>query len=160
MNYCGLTGSWREAGITLQNLAKNINKSAEKELKESGELVKDIIVKHIDNQDLGWKPLSPITVRIKGSDTIYVDTGLLRSNITVRGVKSKVNKSTIFIGGNPWTRHLSGLKMSELMNFMEYGTKYMPPRPLIRPSFNEAKPLVINKFTRGVVGDIRKAVIK
>lgn len=157
----GLYGQWKSAGITLKNLASNIKPKAEQQLRDDAEFIKEKIVGHIDNQDLGWKPLSSITIRIKKNDKIYVDTGALRSNINVRGIKSSVNKSTIFIGANSYTTHSpSGLKMSQLMNMLEYGTRYTPPRPLIRPTWNEVKPLIQSRWKKTFVEELKKVVVK
>ena len=151
-----LTGGWRDCGVTLQSLGNKINKGMKEQLNKSAELVKETLVGHIDDQDLGWTPLSPITVRIKHSSKIYIDTGELKSSLVVRGITSKVNGSTIFIGANPWTTHKdSGMKISDLMLILEYGNAYIPPRPLIRPTWEEVKPKIESDI-KSCVGDIRR----
>ncbi len=157
----GLYGQWKSAGITLRNLSTKIGAKAEKQLRSDAEFIKEKIVGHIDKQDLNWSPLSPITVRIKKSSKIYIDTGALKSSITVRGIKSSVNKSTIFIGANSYTVHEpSGMRMSQLMNMLEYGTKYSPPRPLIRPTWNEIRPLIESRWKKTFVEDLKREVVK
>ena len=106
------------------------------------------MVGHIDAQDLGWTPLSEDTVRQKdGSETIYVDTSWLRDNLSVRRVKG----GTVFIGASPWKVHQpSGRKFSELMMFQEYGTSTQPPRPLVRPTWEEVEPIIKENW-RGLV---------
>lgn len=151
-----LTGQWRECGITLQSLSNNVSKKMNEAIKEQGEMIKEVMVGHIDNQDLGWTPLSSDTIRIKGTDIIYVESGELKSELLVRGIKSSVNQSTVFVGANPWTSHKgSGMKSSDLLAKLEYGTSKMPPRPLIRPTWEEVKPIV-EKNLKACLGDIRK----
>ena len=52
-------------------------------------------------------------------------------------MKSPKNGITYFIGADAWTTHPSGVKFSDLMIYLEYGTANMPARPLIRPTFDE-----------------------
>lgn len=138
-----MTGDWNRAGVYLRNLAVKLKPAFEAQLYEDGEFVLDIMRDHIDSQDLNWTPLADRTVELKGGDsTIYVETGQLRDGLVVRRIKSAVKGSTIFIGASPWKRHESGMKMSELMIWLEYGTDKIPPRPLVQPTFEEVKDLL------------------
>lgn len=132
-------GDWTKAGIVLQTLSSNrIVPAMSAQIKDDGELILEHIVKHIDSQDLNWTPLSEHTIELKnGDETIYVETGFLKNNLKVRKVKSPKNGVTYFIGADAWTKHPSGLKFSDLMIYLEYGTADIPARPLIRPTFEE-----------------------
>lgn len=135
-------GDWTKAGMVLQALSSgSIVPAYTARLKEDGELVLERLRGHIANQDLHWTPLSDSTVALKnGDDTIYVETGFLRDNLKVRKVKSPKNGVTFFIGADAWTKHKpSGLKFSDLMIYLEYGTARIPPRPLIRPTMDEVE---------------------
>lgn len=153
----GLTGDWKRAGITLKNLANKATDRSRRRLRTQGEEIRRAIINHIDNQDLNWTPLSPITIRLKKGDSrIYIETGEFKSKIVVRGIKSTKSQSTIFIGANPWTMHNgSKMKMSTLLNILEYGNKYIPPRPLIRPTWEEMKPKVETTFRKGFIEDMK-----
>ena len=157
----GLTGDWKKAGVTLQRLVSFMNKEAKQALRDDGEFIRQAIVSHIDNQDLSWKPLSEGTIRLKkGNNNIYIETGTLKNCIVVRGVKSKTNGSTIFVGANPWTIHTpSGLKASTLLNYLEKGTSRIPPRPLIEPTWKELEPQLKQKWRSRIkagIGDIKR----
>ena len=135
-----LTGDWNKAGVYLRNLSVKLKPAFEVQLWEDGNLVLETMRGHIDRQDLSWTPLAQRTVELKGGDTtIYVDTGQLKDGLVVRRVKSTVKGSTLFIGASPWKRHASGLRMSELMIWLEYGTDKLPPRPLVQPTIEEVK---------------------
>lgn len=135
-----LVGDWRRAGIVLRNLATNINTVAQLRLYEDGEMILQKMKDHIDAQDLNWKPLSERTISLKnGEDTVYVETGWLKENLVVRRLKSSVKGSTIFVGASPWKTHPSGVRFSDLMIWLEYGTETIPARPLIRPTFVEVQ---------------------
>ena len=138
-----LRGDWNRAGLYLQNLAVKLKPAFEAQLMEDGEFVLQKMRDHIDKQDLNWTPLAERTVELKGGDTtIYVETGKLRDGLTVRRIKSSTKGSTIFIGASPWKTHEGGMKMSELMIWLEYGTDKIPPRPLVQPTMEEVEKIL------------------
>jgi len=98
--------------------------------------------------------LSERTIELKGGDdTIYVETGFLRDNLQVRRIKSVKNGVTIFVGASAWQRTPQGLKFSDLMIWLEYGTDKIPPRPLIRPTFDELEPILKEGY-RDILEDL------
>ena len=138
-----MTGDWNKAGLHLQNLAVKLKPAFEAQLWEDGQMTLKVIQGHIDNQDLSWTPLAERTVELKGGDTtIYVETGELRNGLSVRRIKSSVKGSTIFVGASPWKRHSGGMRLSDLMIWLEVGTDKMPPRPLIEPSIEEVRDII------------------
>jgi hypothetical protein len=133
-----MSGDWNRAGLWLQNLAVKLRPAFEAQFWEDGQFVLQKMQGHIDSQDLGWTPLSPHTVELKGgSTTILVETGQLRNGLTVRRIKSSASGTTIFVGASPWKSHAGGMSASDLMIWIEYGTDRMPPRPLIQPTIEE-----------------------
>lgn len=139
-----LYGDWKKAGAILKNMSINLLPVAIARLNENGELMLKTLIGHIDNQDLPWQPLAESTIRLKnGDDTIYVETEWLKSNLSVRKIKSSVKGSTVFVGASPWKVHQpSGLKFSDLMIMLEYGTSTQPARPLLRPTWEELEPVI------------------
>ena len=138
-----LTGDWNRAGLYLKNLSVRLKPAFEAQLYEDGQFVLEKMRGHIDDQDLNWTPLAERTIELKGGDdTIYVETGALRDGLTVRRIKSTVKGSTIFVGASPWKRHEGGMKMSDLMIWLEYGTDKIPPRPLVQPTIEEVESIL------------------
>ena len=136
-------GDWAKAGIVLQGLSKNLTPVFQAQLREDGELILSELRGHIDKQDLNWVPLSEHTIELKGgSDTVYVETGFLYNNLKVRKVRAPKNGVTFFIGADAWTTTPSGEKFSNLMIWLEYGTDKIPPRPLIRPTWEDVEPII------------------
>lgn len=138
-----MTGDWNRAGIFMKTLAVKIRPAFELQLYKDGEFVLEKIKGHIEAQDLQWTPLSKRTIELKGGDdTIYIETGQLYNGLTVRRIKSSTKGSTIYVGASPWKKHKSGMSMSDLMIWLEYGTDKIPPRPLIRPTYEEVKDIL------------------
>ena len=152
-----LKGDWNRAGLYLRNLAVNLKPSFEAQLYEDGEFILKEVRQHIDRQDLVWTPLSPYTIELKGGDdTIYIEPGTLYNGMSVRRIKSSVKGSTIFVGASPWKKHApSGKKLSDLMIWLEYGTDKIPPRPLIRPTYEDVQDIIQKHWK-----DLMKELVK
>lgn len=141
-------GDWTRAGIILQALSKNILPAFKFRLKEDGDYVLEKLKGHIDAQDLSWTPLAESTIALKNGDsTIYVETGFLRDNLKVRKVRSPRDGVTFFIGANAWDKNPDGVKLSDLMIWLEYGTANIPARPLIRPTLDEVDKVLRSNWT-------------
>ena len=151
-----LTGDWNRAGVFMRNLAVKLRPAFEAQLMEDGQFVLEKMIDHIDKQDLNWTPLAERTIELKGGDdTIYVETGQLKDGLTVRRIKSSAKGSTIFVGASPWKRHEGGMKMSDLMIWLEYGTDKIPPRPLVQPTIEEVEDILKKHWK-----DLMKELIK
>ena len=151
-----MTGDWNKAGLHLQNLSVRLKPAFEAQFMEDGEFVLKTMQGHIDSQDLDWTPLSDRTIELKGGDTtVYVETGALKNGLVVRRIKSSARGSTIFVGASPWKRHEGGMKMSELMIWLEYGTDKIPPRPLVEPTIEEVEDILKDHWK-----DLMKELIK
>lgn len=137
-------GAWKQAGVKLKALQANLFPAFKVQLEQDGQYILETLQGHIDSQDLGWTPLAESTIALKnGDDTILVETGFLRNNLKVRQIRSVKNGITFFIGADAWTTHQpSGLKMKQLMIYLEYGTRNMPARPLVRPTLKEVEPIL------------------
>lgn len=141
-------GDWTKAGVVLQALSTKLTPAYTVQLKEDGDFILEKIRGHIDAQDLYWTPLSERTIQLKNGDsTIYVETGYLRDHMKVRKVKSPKNGATFFIGASAWDSTPEGVKLSDLMIWLEYGTHIIPARPLIRPTFEEVVDVLKNNWT-------------
>lgn len=140
-------GDWNKCGALLKVLSTQLMPVFQAKLYEDGKLVVEKMQGHIDSQDLPWKQLSDITVKLKQDEQIYLETGYLRDNIGVRKIKSKKDEVSYFVGASPWKTHpSSGEKFSDIMMYMEYGTATQPPRPLVQPTFNEVKDKLKNEW--------------
>lgn len=142
-------GDWMKFRVTLSSLLdSNANENKEKDLLEKlGRAIVRSLKSHIRSQDLGWVPLSESTVRKKGFDTIYVDSGdFLKSLSHEVTVTNGVASLEVFPDGD----HSSGIPMQEIADYLEYGTVNMAPRPLWRPVFAE---LESGRYLKNILKD-------
>lgn len=153
-------GDWAKAGIVLRGLSNSSHVLSvfKATVDKDGNMIKDRLIGHIDAQDLGWIPLSPHTVALKGSDKIYVETGTLRNGMKVRVIRAPSNGYSIYIGASAWASNSDGKKLSQVMIWLEYGTSKMPARPLIRPTWNEVKAQVKDHMRQTLISLMRGGV--
>lgn len=141
------TGAWDKVPKILNGLRKNLVPAFVAQIQSDGELYLQTIIDHIDRQDLNWVPLSERTIELKGGDdTVYVETGFLIDNLKVLKVTSTKKKVEFFIGAPNTVRTSEGVKLSDLMIWLEYGTDKIPARPLLRPSWSEIEPIIKNNM--------------
>lgn len=141
------TGDWDKVSKLLHNLSTNMFSAFKVEIQDNGELFLQAVVDHIDNQDLSWEPLSDRTIELKGGDdTIYVETGFLRDNLKALKVTSTMKKISFFVGAPSTVRTSEGVKLSDLMVWLEYGTDKITARPLLRPTWGEIEPVIKNNL--------------
>lgn len=152
-------GDWTKAGTVLQALAVKTLPNFVAQITEDADLLLKTLQNHIDAQDLGWTPLAESTIIAKGGDTtIYIESGTLRNGLSVRKVRAPANGITLFIGASPWKSHPeSGRTLNEIMIWMEYGTDKQVARPLVRPTWEELKPIIVNNLS-SILPDIVKGV--
>lgn len=97
-------------------------------------------IKHsLLNQTLGHVDIQQATKDQKGSSKILIETGELANSITVQDLGDKVLIS-------PQGSHHSGLSANELATIHEYGTETIPPRPFIRPIYEDNKETIVDNF--------------
>lgn len=108
-----------------------------KELKEFGDAVVRRVKEHMRRNDLGWPPLSPLTIMRKGFATIYLETKTYYDSIEAR--IRKTGKYTIeLLVGVKGREPRSGADLTSVAFLLEYGTTRIPARPLWRPTYAEA----------------------
>lgn len=134
-----LTGDWNKLQRVLAKLLK-IMPVAKAKLYEDGKVAIEQLQGHIDSQDLPWKELSDITVRLKQDERVYLDTGGLKDSIGMYEITSNDKEVKFFVGASPYaTNPDTGERYSDIMLYMEYGTATQVGRPLVQPTYEDIK---------------------
>ena len=94
----------------------------------------NIVLHHLNMQDLAWTPLAVYTVQKKDSSLILLDTFLYRDSI-----RAWKTKSAGYVGVNNTVAYPSGIKICEVAIDNEFGTQKIPARPLWQPSANDVR---------------------
>lgn len=136
------TGDWEKLFTLAKNMQKHYKAFIEVTLNEQGKITLNRILDHIERQDLSWKPLATSTIQLKGGSTeIYLDTGGLYNAFTSSDVQGKGTKDMyVTVGVQEGARTKEGVPYERILFWMEYGTDKMPPRSLIRATWEELQP--------------------
>lgn len=136
-----LEGNWTAISWMMASLPLDIKQSYIKAQITIAKKLKTIIKNHIKNNDLGWQELDSSTIRRKGHDRPWYDTGAIYNNIDI--VTKGVN---VFVGIKPGIMTYKGDRtLTAIAASMEYGTGKMPARPLFLPSSKEIKRSYVNR---------------
>lgn len=143
-----VTGDWDDIQKFCKNFGKEFEKEGSKYIEEQSKMVKDTVQRRIKNGE-GMKALKPNTIKKKGSSKPLIETGTLLDSISIeiKGLSLKVGPT----GNNP-----SGLSNEEQALYHEFGTQRIPPRPFMRPSYEEVEPKLKDEICEVVSNIINK----
>lgn len=98
----------------------------------------NIIQKHIDNQDLNMPALSPSTVRKKGHDRWYWETGSFYEALGKTTTRNTATMTRVTSGPSLRDRHNpSGMTYALFARRLAFGHGRIPPRDIFTPSRRE-----------------------
>lgn len=155
-------GNW--SGV--RNLASNLNSDIldenEKTLKQVALKAEGIAVKHLQKQDLKWRPLTPAYLSWKArnrlSTKILIATSTMFQSISteISGTKTLMKA---FIGVSKKIKDEDGNVVADIAKIHEFGSlkRGMPARPLWLPTLKEIHKIVKDKnpFLQNAVNRIR-----
>ena len=134
-----LTGSWGKVSLLVNNLPKDLKTQAERLQESEAQRIANDIKNSLFNQTLNHVDIKQATKDGKNSSKILIETGELANSISVIDMGDK-----IYI--TPQGNHHSGLSANELATIHEFGTDRVPPRPFIRPVYEDNKAEVVDNF--------------
>lgn len=140
-----LFGDWDKAMNVIKGLGPNIKKASVKAQLKVGNIIVRKVKAHIRNQDLGWKPLSPMyEMRKSGAG---LNTNIMRAHDTYYDnikVWQSGNRHLVNIGVKRgiYTKTISGrkskLEVATIAAIHELSSgKRFPRRPLWNPTIKE-----------------------
>lgn len=143
-----ITGDWDEILKLCKNFSKDFKQEGSDYIKEQANMVKETVQSKIRSGE-GMTSLKPNTIKKKGSDIKLIETGSLLDSISVElGDLSFVVRPT---GDNP-----SGLTNEQQAIYHEFGTEKIPPRPFMKPTFEEVEPKLEKEIVEVVSNIINK----
>jgi hypothetical protein len=96
-----------------------------------GQKAEELLKTHIIEQDLPWKPLSEVTVSLKGHDVIFIETGKYYDGIRLETAYTGKAQATFLVYPSG-TNENSGVTYDQIAFWQEYGTTKIPSRSLWR----------------------------
>jgi hypothetical protein len=103
-----------------------------------GQKIEDMLKTHIVEQDLPWKPLAEYTIRLKGHDVIFIETGDYYDGIRLETAYTGKFRAELIVYPSG-TNKKSGIDYDQIAFWQEYGTTKIPSRPLWRVVVSELK---------------------
>jgi len=165
-----LTGDWHKVTDRFGNIGRRLRESCGDAMSESIALVEKTVVKHIDDQDLPWPPLSEKYARYKErtrsgkwrrkrrkaglssprrlSEKMLIATGAYRNAIT----SHKISPFEGEVGVSRQEAYSGGEKIANIGQIMEEGTRdgRIPARPHWEPSAEEVEGKIEKRFEKAL----------
>lgn len=143
-----ITGDWDKIQKFCNNFGKDLEKEGKKYISEQSKMVQQTVQDKIKSGE-GMKALKPSTIAKKGSNRPLIETGTLLDSISVEinGLSFTVKPT----GDNP-----SGLTNEQQAIYHEFGTERIPPRPFMRPSYEEVEPKLKEEISEVVSNIINR----
>lgn len=154
-------GDWKKLKKALNNLGK-FTDDIQEVGKKAGEYVELKIKDNIENQSLNLAPLAQEYWRRKiaeGYDPrILIRTGEYLDSIKIVDIQETGNGISIFVGVEDGITE-TGISMSELATYIEYGTRKQPARLPITQSWekmrSEVRRMIIEEIQVAFKGAVR-----
>lgn len=143
-----ITGDWDKIQKFCKNFGKDLEREGKKYISEQSKMVQQTVQDKIKSGE-GMKALKPGTIAKKGSNRPLIETGTLLDSISVeiKGLSFTVKPT----GDNP-----SGLTNEQQAIYHEFGTERIPPRPFMRPSYEEVEPKLKEEISEVVSNIINR----
>ncbi len=116
----------KEALVLANNTTREFAAEAEKRAREI-----------IENQQYNWEPLTDAYLDYKRKEGLDERIYIATSDFINNGIGSWEIEGRIFVGPMPGTHKPSGLTYVKLSRIHEFGTWFIPARPLWRPLLSE-----------------------
>lgn len=148
-----LDGPWKDVEQDLNGLGMRINARVQLATAQNAEVVRKVLVKHIQNQDLPWKKLNTAYLERKKkkrlSTAILIATSEFMQSITTQISSDKLSA---FVGVLRSGKRKDGEPAVLVAEIHEFGSKArnIPARPLFRPTFAEIKPEVADSYKAAI----------
>ena len=148
-----MNGPWRDLEKDLNGFGLKLTSRLQLATLQNAELVRKVLVKHLQNQDLSWKPLSPAYLASKKrrhlSTATLIATSQLMQSITTELAGDRLSA---FVGVLRSGKRKDGEPPVLIAEIHEFGShaRNITARPLFRPTFKEVQPDIENGYKKAV----------
>lgn len=147
----------KDPRVWLNAAQKVLDVTSKETLRKAARKYNKIIRGHIDRQDLGLIKLSERTIKRKGHDKAYVETGEFYTSLRTATFKTS-GKANFSVQAGPKldkVHSASGLTNLELAKRLAYGYDKIPPRDIFTPSIIEWKRKVWTPLRKKLIAKIK-----
>jgi hypothetical protein len=152
------TGNYDKTKSFVDNLDSSIKKGLDLSIKKVGLKAESMAVKHMRDQDLGWKPLSQRylarTLKFNKSEKTMISTEGYWHAITTK----KTDKG-VFIGVLKGEKNEDGNEIAKYAAINEFGStaRNIPARPLWQPVLSELREWI--KTSKVIHNEVKNQMI-
>lgn len=148
-----LTGPWKATERELRQIRAALLGRLRVATRQNAEMTRKGLVKHIQNQDLGWAKLKPTYLAYKkkkglSTATLIATSQLMQSITTDLGH----DKLSAFVGVLRSAKRKDGEKPEQIAAIHEYGSprRKIPARPLFGPTMKEQQPHIVKRYRNAI----------
>jgi len=158
-----LYGNWSNLIRKLDQFQSELDDLIKQALIQSGEYVESTAVKHLKNQDLPWQPLTPrylarkLRYKAKGSRTLS-EKILIATGTYFQSITTYIEGLIAFVGVKRGVaREEDGTDVVNIAIVHELGAPNanIPARPLWKPTLEECKNEIIERFKKALIRLLR-----
>ncbi len=148
-----MNGPWKNLENGLNGFGLKLTSRLQLATLQNAETVRKVLVKHLQNQDLSWKPLDPAYLASKKkrglSTATLIATSQLMQSITT---ELSGDRLSAFVGVLRSGKRNDGEPPVLIAEIHEFGSgaRNIAARPLFRPTFKEVMPDVEDGYRKAV----------
>ena len=138
MSFLKKVGRWGAVKKLGNSLKKLAGQSQKETLEKAHKKAYEIVVNHMDRQDLAWEPLAESTIAQKARDGYSTDI-LIRTRLYRESIESGVEGDASYVRVNPSATTRKGDSLTLIAAVHEFGSyaNGIEARPLWAPSKRE-----------------------
>lgn len=155
------TGNYDKTKSFAENLDSNIKKALSQSIKKVGMKAEAMAVKHITNQDLGWKPLSKryLGMKLKSTKPKLSEKTLIATTAYEQAITTKKTDKGVFIGVLKGVKNENGQEIAKYAVINEFGStaRNIPARPLWQPVLSELRDWI--KTSKTIHNEVKNQIV-
>lgn len=148
-----MTGPWQATERELLQMRASLLSRLGLATRQNAVMTRKGLVKHIQNQDLGWTKLKPAYLAYKKKKGLSTAT-LIATSQLMQSITTDISgdKLSAFVGVLRSSRRKDGEAPEQIAAIHEYGSprRNIPARPLFQPTIKEEKQHIVERY-RGAI---------
>jgi hypothetical protein len=154
-------GPWKETIAELLAMGGEMDEALILATRQNAEMLKDTIVGHFEDQDLGWAPLSPryaAKKKKRGRSAILIDSGTLLQSVNYE-ISADGKEAIVGVNRKAGKKGADAVLVGAVMEYGS-GARNIPARPFLKPSFQEKEDAMRQNYIKKINAVLQNAASK